>query len=390
MSVLCGLDVLLSCGCEPLRHKALGVLAHSASISCKGEHVVLALRRHGLNVARIFSPEHGLWGVAQDMESVTDLDDPIVGQRVISLYGEHVESLKPEDEALCGLDAIVIDLQDVGARYYTYNYTAWFLARAALDSGREVYVLDRPNPLGDAVEGNTVHEAYRSFVGEMPIATRHGMTLGELLLMWARENHCAHHNLHVVRMKHWERAFYFEQCALPWVAPSPNMPTINTALVYPGMCLLEGTNLSEARGTTRPFEQFGAPWLQVQACLEALESLELAGVFFRPIAFRPMFQKYAGTVCRGLEMHVTDRAVFRPLLTGLAIVSVCSALHPKDFLWRTQAYEFVTDRLAIDLLLGNSHVRAQIETQENPHKIWNSMQEEGAQFRKLRRSHLLY
>ncbi|MFA5625244.1 MAG: DUF1343 domain-containing protein [Bradymonadales bacterium] len=391
MRVASGLDLFVDGLYEAVKDKRIALLSHSASITAKGEHAIFALRRLGLELKRLFSPEHGLWGLAQDMESVEHCVDPVVGQEVISLYGEELESLKPTDEVFEGLDVVIIDLQDVGARYYTYNYTAWFLARAALQKSLEVYILDRPNPLGGRlVEGNLVEDAYRSFVGEMPIPTRHGMTTGELLGMWAHESGLWSKHLHIVRMKGWERGYYFDDCGLPWVAPSPNMPTLATAIIYPGMCLLEGTKLSEARGTTKPFEQFGAPWFKAHASLEALESLCLPGVYFRPVSFRPMFQKQAMLTCTGLEMHVFDRDAFRPLLTGLAVIAVSYALHPQDFAWRSEAYEFVTDRLAIDLLLGNDRVRMQIQAQENPWKIVESMNAEAADFARKRASFLLY
>ena len=266
-----GLDVLLEQEeiLRRLRAGRVGVLAHAASIDARGVHIVHALREKGIDCARIFAPEHGLWGVAQDMESVDSGYDAIVDRHVTSLYGSSLQSLRPEAESLADLDFVVIDIQDVGARYYTFVYTALFLAQAALARGCEVYVVDRPNPIGGTeIEGNFVDEDYRSFVGMRSMATRHGMTTCELLSMWCDEDATPNReNLHCLWMQGYDRRAYFDETGLLWTPPSPNMPTLETAVVYPGMCLIEGTNLSEGRGTTRPFEFIGAPWLNASATI---------------------------------------------------------------------------------------------------------------------------
>ena len=388
-----GLEVLLSDGnlLSKLRHERVGVLAHAASVTNHGEHILFALRQVGVDAARIFAPEHGLWGAAQDMEGVDHGYDVITERDIVSLYGHSLESLAPDDKLLDDLDSVIIDVQDVGARYYTFAYTALFLAKAALKRGLDVYVIDRPNPInGVDIEGNLIDDGFHSFVGERSGMTRHGMTLGEMLTMWC-STECVQElgNLHICWMEGWNRSSYYDETECLWAMPSPNMPTLDTAVVYPGMCLIEGTNLSEGRGTTRPFELFGAPYVKPRAVKDALDMLHLPGVVFRPLDFKPMFQKQAHQVCHGFQMHVTDRKSFKPLLTGLAIVCVMYALH-EEFAWRTETYEFVNDRLAIDLLFGNDRVRRAIEKNENPWKIMESFEAETQEWQKRRKEFLYY
>lgn len=388
-----GLETLLSDGnrLERLRHQRVGVLAHAASVTQTGEHIIFALRKESIDPARIFAPEHGLWGAAQDMEGVDHGYDEIVERDIVSLYGHCRESLKPEDSVLDNLDAVIIDVQDVGARYYTFAYTALFLAQAALTRGLEVIVIDRPNPINaETIEGNLIDPAYNSFVGMRSSMTRHGMTIGEMLTMWCTtENTPNLQNLYVSRMADYDRRQYYDETGCYWAMPSPNMPNIETAIIYPGMCLIEGTTLSEGRGTTRPFEIFGAPWVRANEVLSALNMLSLPGVSFRPLDFKPMFQKHAHKVCHGLEMHVTDRQTFRPVLTGIAIVGVMHALH-EEFAWRTETYEFENDRLAIDLLFGNDRIRKAIERQENPYRIVERFEAETESWRAQRADFLSY
>ncbi|MBQ4360795.1 MAG: DUF1343 domain-containing protein [Proteobacteria bacterium] len=388
-----GLETLLSDGnrLERLRHQRVGVLAHAASVTQTGEHIIFALRKESIDPARIFAPEHGLWGAAQDMEGVDHGYDEIVERDIVSLYGHCRESLKPEDSVLDNLDAVIIDVQDVGARYYTFAYTALFLAQAALTRGLEVIVIDRPNPINaETIEGNLIDPAYHSFVGMRSSMTRHGMTIGEMLTMWCTtENTPNLQNLYVSRMADYDRRQYYDETGCYWAMPSPNMPNIETAIIYPGMCLIEGTTLSEGRGTTRPFEIFGAPWVRANEVLSALNMLSLPGVSFRPLDFKPMFQKHAHKVCHGLEMHVTNRQTFRPVLTGIAIVGVMHALH-EEFAWRTETYEFENDRLAIDLLFGNDRIRKAIEHQENPYRIVERFEAETESWRAQRADFLSY
>jgi uncharacterized protein YbbC (DUF1343 family) len=357
--VLSGLEVLLHHRLRLLRGRRFGVLAHQASVDARLEHAVTLLGDvRGARLAALFAPEHGLWGAAQDLEPVASTRDALTGLRAVSLYGRR---LAPTPAMLRGLDLLVIDLQDVGSRYYTFQWTMALAARACAAAGVRVLLLDRPNPLGgEVVEGNVPDPAFASFVGLHPLPARPGLTIGEL----ARHLQAAHGLggvIDVVAMRGWHRAMLWEDTGLPWVAPSPNMPTPDTARVYPGGCLVEGTNLSEGRGTTRPFEWVGAPWLGAREYAAALEAERLPGVVFRPAPFRPTFHKWAGRVCGGVQLHVTDRRRFRPFLTGLALVAVARRLGGGAFRWRRPPYEFERRRLPIDILLGTDTIRRAIE-----------------------------
>lgn len=348
------------------RGARLGVVAHPASIDAGGRHLVDRLLRDGrFRVVRLFGPEHGVRGEAQDMEAVAEPADPATGLPIVSLYGDSVGSLSPQPEHLDGLDAVIYDLQDVGARYYTYVYTLSYLMEAAGRAGIPVVVLDRPNPIGGlAVEGPVLEPGYASFVGRFALPVRHGLTTGELACLF-RDAFGIRCDLRVVRLSGWTRAMHYDDTRLPWVLPSPNMPTPETALVYPGGCLVEGTNLSEGRGTTRPFELVGAPFLAgaglAGALAQAGDADGLDGVVFREAWFRPAFQKHAGASCAGVQVHVTDRAAARPFATYLVLIREARRLAPAAFDWRRERYEFVDDRLAIDLLLGRPDLRPMIE-----------------------------
>src|SRR5882672_6807199 len=349
-TVQSGLDVLLHHRLGLLRGRRVGVLAHQASVNARLEHAVPLIA--GVRSARLitlFAPEHGVWGAPQDLILVGHERDPVTGLRVTSLYGQRRE---PTEAMLRGLDVLVIDLQDIGARYYTYQWTMALALRACARVGVRALVLDRPNPLGGVlVEGNVPDPAFASFVGLYPLPARPGLTLGEIA-RYLNARHALGAQLEVVAMRGWRRRMLWEDTGLPWVPPSPNMPTPDTARVYPGGCLIEGTNLSEGRGTTRPFEWVGAPWLEAHAYARALEDERLPGVVFRPARFQPTFQKHAGRVCGGVQIHVTDRARFKPFLTGLAVITAARRQAPRAFRWRPPPYEFETRKLPIDILLG--------------------------------------
>jgi uncharacterized protein YbbC (DUF1343 family) len=297
-------------------------------------------------------------GEVQYMVAVDDVTrDRRTGVPVYSLYGHTFESLTPRQEWLAGLDALVFDVQDVGARYYTYVYTMALAMKAAAQAKVAFYVLDRPNPLGlERTEGNLVGDGFRSFVGLYRLPTRHGMTAGELArLLNDSEGFGA--ELHVIACEGLQRSDWWSEVHRAFIPPSPNMPTPDTALVYPGMCLGEGTNVSEGRGTCRPFEQFGAPWLDGQAVAAQLNALKLPGVVFRPCSFSPTFDKWKGQSCEGAFIHVTDRQAFESLLTGIAVFQTCFQLGGASFQWRADAYEFVDKVPAFDLLCGTDQVR---------------------------------
>ena len=365
--------------------RRIGLLAHAASVDRDYRHALDVLREAGAEIAALFGPEHGFFGTAQDMVGVgTHAAEEVP---VYSLYGEDASDLSPDPAWLEDLDALVIDLQDVGSRYYTYVWTAALAMKAAAAVGTEVVILDRPNPLGGVrVEGAPQRDGYLSFVGLYPVAVRHGLTIAELLL-WVRDREAIDRDaLQIVPLDGWKRAMTFTDTGLPWVMPSPNMPTLDTALVYPGGCLVEGTKLSEGRGTTRPFELWGGPGLNVDALLE----LDLHGVTLRPVEFLPTFQKHAGAVCRGVQVHVTDPWVFRPYEAYLRMLhAVLPGLDP-DARWRTEVYEFVSDRPAIDLLTGGPELRKAVDEGASLQEVLAAEARGAADFDGRRRDSWLY
>ncbi len=352
-----GLDVLLD-GARPLPGRRVALIANQTSITSGLAYGWDALAGAGVNLVRIFSPEHGLFSTEQDQVGVTS--EPALPCAVASLYGSSYETLTPAPALIGDIDTVVFDIQDVGSRYYTYVNTMAMFMDAIAGRDIEFIVLDRPNPIGGrASEGPLLEDDYRSFVGVFPVPVRHGLTAGELAL-FHKKSHKLDLDLRVVRMKGWRRGMSFNESGLPWAPPSPNMPTWRTALVYPGMCLLEGTNLSEGRGSTTPFELFGAPWIEPFGFCRELNALEVPGAFFRPVFFKPTFNKHAGTVCGGAFLHVTDVASFRPFLAGVAVVLTALHLYPEHFRFARGVYEFNAVHPAFDLLAGSGALRAMI------------------------------
>ena len=366
----------------------MALLAHQASVDARLEHAApLLADAPGVRLVTLFAPEHGVWGAAQDHAHVARARDPVTGLPVHSLYGAR---RAPDPGMLRGLDAVLVDLQDVGARYYTFVWTMALTMEACARAGVAVVVLDRPNPLGGAiVEGNVPDPAFASFVGLYPLPARHGLTIGEVARHLAR-SHALRARLTVVDMRGWRRDMLWEDTGLPWVAPSPNMPTPDTARVYPGGCLVEGTTLSEGRGTTRPFEWVGAPWLDAHAFAAALERARLPGATFRPVRFQPTFHKWAGRLCGGVQVHVTDRVRFKPFLTGLALVDVARRLAPGEFAWRRPPYEFERRRLPIDILLGTDTIRTALERGAGLRAVESRWQRGLAAWRRRRARALAY
>ncbi len=390
MTVQPGLEVLIG-DPHPIAGKNIGLVTNQSAVTSDLRHVVDLLHRgEGWTLTTLFGPEHGIWGEAQDMAHVGHSTDPMTGLIVYSLYGASENDLAPRRDLLRNLDALVIDLQDIGSRYYTFVYTMALCMREAAQAGVQVIVLDRPNPIdGVHLEGNIREDRFSSFVGMFPLPVRHGMTAGELARYFNKvfQLGC---DLVVVPMRGWHRSMWWSDTGLPWVIPSPNMPTVSTATVYPGMCLIEGTNLSEGRGTTHPFELFGAPWLDPFRLAEQLNGLDLPGVRFRPHYFLPTFQKHAGKVCGGVELHVTNRNDFRPYRTGLWCVKVARDMNPEKFDWRRETYEFVSDRLAIDLLAGSAHYRELVESGGNINDWVAEWEEPLRSFTSAREEFLLY
>ena len=382
-----GSERLLASGA--LKNKRVGVVSNPASIDASFRHIVRAVASEpGVTLAAIFGPQHGYRADVQDnMIETAHAHDPTRGVPVYSLYSETRE---PTAEMLKGLDVLVIDLQDVGSRIYTFIYTMANCLRACRKHGVPVIVTDRPNPVGgESVGGPMLLKGFESFVGQFPIPLRHGMTIAELARFF-NEAFGIGADLTVVPMDDWQRRMYYDDTGLPWVMPSPNMPTVETAIVYPGAVLFEGTNVSEGRGTTRPFELIGAPWVDPDVLAEKLAAYELRGVHFRPVVFEPTFHKHAKQACGGCQIHVLDRNDFRPVESAVAVLVEIRAQNPKAFQWREPPYEYEHEKLPFDILAGSSDLRQQIEAELPARTIYYSWLPENERFRTERKPFLLY
>lgn len=376
-----GLDVLRDGGFAVLRGKRVGLVTHPAAMDDQLRSAA-ELVAESVNLVALFGPEHGITGEAQDLIPVADGGEWPV--RVYSLYGDTFDSLKPTPVMLRGLDALVIDLVDIGSRYYTFQATMLYCLEACAATGLPVVLLDRPNPLGRAVEGPTIQSGFESFVGVHPICTRHGMTMGELAKLYQAER-VPGVDLTVIPCVWPDVQRIKTRFSLP---PSPNMPTGDTALVYPGMCLIEGANLSEGRGTTRPFEYVGFPGVNPKELVTRLRRSKIEGVDFLPVSFRPTFQKHAGQTCGGV--FVVPVVGFQPVRAGLAVLSAFRELLGDTFRWRTEIYEFVDHIPAIDLLFGSDRERLAIDAGASWRDIAAVWELEEADFRERRKPHLLY
>ncbi|MFT3763649.1 MAG: DUF1343 domain-containing protein [Pseudoxanthomonas sp.] len=369
-----------------LEGKHIGLVTNMTGVDreLRSDVDLLAARRD-FSLVALFGPEHGVHGDVQAGDHVESSRDAATGLPVHSLYGEHRE---PTAEMLRGIDLLLFDIQDVGARYYTYPYTLANVLRAAKKNGIPVWVLDRPNPLGgEKVEGPVLEPAFSSFVGMFPIPVRHGLTIGELARLFNAEFGIGA-DLTVVKMHGWRRDDAEPGGTLPWVPPSPNMPTRDTALVYPGTALLEGTNVSEGRGTTRPFETVGAPFVDARRLTDALDALGLPGVRFRPTWFTPSFSKHAGKLCGGVQIHVVDRDAFQSFRTGLAVVKALHDLYPQQFRFQSDAPGASPG--FFDKLAGNAWIREGIERGESLDAMEQHWQPGLRRFEEVRQRYLLY
>jgi uncharacterized protein YbbC (DUF1343 family) len=386
-AVRSGSDVLLESG--QLRGKRVGILCNHASVGRDFAHIVDRLgMADGVTLAAIFGPQHGFRSDVQDnMIETPHRDDP---HRRVPIYSLYSETREPTADMLKGLDVLVVDLQDIGARIYTYIYTVANCLKACARHGAPVIVCDRPNPInGIDVEGETLRSGYESFVGQYPIPMRHGMTMGEIARLFNAEFNLGA-KLDVVTMEGWRREMYADDTGMPWVMPSPNMPTLDAAIVYPGTVLFEGTMLSEGRGTTRPFELVGAPWIDAERFAKTMNGLGLPGAHFRPAVFEPTFQKHAKQACGGCQIHVTDRQAFRPVLTGVALIAAFRQQNPEKFAWRQPPYEYEHEKLPIDILAGSDRLRKEVEAGTPAVTIATSWKKEEDAFRALREKYLLY
>lgn len=387
--VTLGIEKLCGARSDLIEGRRVGLVCNQASVDRELRHSADVLKSlEGVQLTTLFGPQHGIRGDVQDnMVETPHTRDVETGLPVYSLYSETRE---PTEEMLRDVDVLVCDLQDVGCRIYTFVYTIANCMRVAGRLGKRVVVCDRPNPIGGlAVEGNLLETGFESFVGQFPLPTRHGMTVGELSKMF-KEHWGIDCELEVVTMDGWSRELWFDETDAPWVLPSPNMPTLDSATVFPGTVHLEGTQISEGRGTTRPFELLGAPYIEAGEFARKLESEELPGVRFRPTNFLPTFQKHAGVTCGGVQIHVLDRLQLRPVLTGLAVVKACFDLYGEDFRWKEPPYEYVFDKNPFDVISGTDRLRISIERGDSLEDLERSWRAELSEFEGVRQKYLLY
>lgn len=384
-----GLELALERGGEVFAGRRVGLICNPSSVDGGFRHAADLFAAHPeIDLRAVFGPQHGIRGETQDnMIEWEGFVDPRTGIPAYSLYGR---VRKPAPEMLADVDLLVFDVQDVGTRVYTFIYTMALAMEAARESGKSVMVLDRPNPITcNKIEGSLLEPGTESFVGMYPIPMRHGMTAGELARLF-NSGFGIGCDLTVVAMEGYGRGMWFDETGAPWVLPSPNMPTLETAVVYPGTVYVEGTKLSEGRGTTRPFELIGAPYADSYELAGLLNGFGLPGAYFRPHSFQPTFQKEAGRLCHGVQIHVTDREAFRPVITGIAVIKAFHDLYPGEFRWQDAPYEYVFDRPAFDVIAGGSTLREQIERGASVAEIAASWEADEAKFAEMRAPHLLY
>ncbi len=387
--VITGLENLIKSPPTWLAGKKAGLLCNPASVDSQWQHarLLISSRLPGI-VHALFSPQHGFFSEKQDnMVESEDRLDPTLQVPVFSLYGK---TRIPEKRMMENLDVLIIDLQEVGTRVYTFMYTMSYCLEAARQHHVKVLLLDRPNPLGGiAVEGNCLSPEVSSFVGRYPIPMRHGLTMGELALMFNKhfEIGC---DLEIVPMTGWRRNMYFRDTGLPWVAPSPNLPTPTSALVYPGQVIWEGTNVSEGRGTTQPFELFGAPFIDQPQMTAFLRDYPLSGMVLRSTAFEPTANKWQGSLCKGFQVHVSDATTYEPYVTSLLLLQAVLSSHADAFQWKSPPYEYEYEKLPIDLIIGDSDIRQRLERLEPLDSIITSWKDKTDDFQHLSRSYYLY
>ena len=367
----------------------LGLLCNPASVDAKLRHVrdLIACKLPG-HLTAMYSPQHGFYAEKQDnMIASDDMIDPVLKIPVFSLYGT---TRIPTKRMFDPIDILIIDLQDAGTRVYTFIYTMAYCLEAAQKYGKKVLVLDRPNPINGAViEGNCLAPEYASFVGRYPIPMRHGLTIGELALLF-NTHFKINCELEVVELTGWNRKMYFADTGLPWVPPSPNLPTPSSAIVYPGQVIWEGTNISEGRGTTQPFELCGAPFIDTELILSTLSQHEIPGVFFRPVMFEPTSNKWKERQCYGFQLHVTEPSAFQAYVTSLRLLQAVINHHREYFQWKSPPYEYEYHRFPIDLIIGDKHIRCCIENLDNLDEIVRAWQPSMNEFKEISRQFYLY
>ena len=388
-TVQTGLERFLESPPKWISNRRLGLLCNPAAVDCMLNHARLRVHhRFPGKLTALYSPQHGFFAEKQDnMIESGDITDPVLQIPVYSLYGK---TRIPTKEMLDSIDVLIVDLQDVGTRVYTFMYTLSYCLEAAKAFNKRVLVLDRPNPIaGLSIEGNCLDPAYSSFVGRYPLPMRHGLTMGELACLF-NEHFSIGCDLEVVPMKGWQRSMFFEQTGLPWIPPSPNLPSPVATLVYPGQVLWEGTNVSEGRGTAQPFELFGAPYVDSQRILAAVDPESMPGIILRPAAFEPTANKWQAQLCQGFQIHVTDPYAYRPYETSLRLLQVVIKHHRRDFEWKQPPYEYETQRLPIDLIIGDGKIRRRLENMEPIETIAESWKAALDEFLEISRKFHLY
>lgn len=385
-----GVEILLQQKVALLKDQRIGLVCNPASVLPDSfAHVADAFEANdAINVTAYFGPQHGIRGDVQyNMIETPHVRDTRTGKMIYSLYSE---TRVPTEEMCADIDTFVVDLQDVGCRIYTYTYTMANCMAAAAKFGKRVVVCDRPNPItGVHVEGNVTEKEFTSFVGQFELPTRPGMTIGEMSKMF-NEHFGIGCDLEIVEMEGWSREMWFEETGLPWIIPSPNIPTVDTCVVFPGSVHLEGTELSEGRGTTKPFELNGAPYIDANTWAEALNAFDFPGVKFRHAYFEPSFSEFAGQTCAGVQLHVTDREAFTPVIVGLAMVKTAHDMYPDKFQWRQNEYEYEFGKNPFDVVSGTDKIRKQIEESDELEKIELNWHDELEAFKQLREKYLLY
>ena len=384
-----GIERLLETSPKWLKEKRIGLLVNQASVDIHLRHTAdLILQLYPNTIKALFGPQHGIRGEKQDnMIESDDFIHPRFNLPVFSLYGT---TRIPTPEMLAHIDILIIDLQDVGTRVYTFISTMAYCLEVAKQYDKKIMVLYRPNPItGDKVEGNLLKDEFRSFVGLYPLPMRHGLTMGELASLF-NQHYKIGCELEVITMEGWNRSMLFNETDLPWIPPSPNMPTPQTAMVYPGQVILEGTNLSEGRGTTSPFELFGAPFIDPPQLKKKVESRKLPGIHLREVFFQPTFNKWQNKLCGGLQIHITDTHNYKPYLTTLAIIQDIIALYPDHFAWRSPPYEYEKEKLPVDIITGDKSLREGIEQQREIHSLEKSWQKELQSFKEIAKRYFLY
>ncbi len=384
-----GLEVLLAEKINLLRGARVGLICNPTTVNHAWQHAADLFHVHpDINLTTLFGPQHGIRGETQDnMIEWEGFRDRRTGVMAYSLYGT---TRQPTKEMLGEVDVLVFDVQDAGTRVYTFIYTMALAMQAAKEFGKKMIVLDRPNPIGgEGIEGSLLEQGHESFVGMFPLPMRHGMTIGELALLFNREFGIGC-ELEVIQMQGYNRDLYYDETDAPWVLPSPNLPTIDACIVYPGTVFLEGTMISEGRGTTRPFELIGAPYVDADGLADYLNALQLPAVHFRPHSFLPTFQKHAGVICHGVQLHVQARRAFAPVITGIAIIKAIHDLYPQDFQWKQPPYEYEYERHPFDVIAGSKKLREQIEGGMAIDEIAASWRGNEQIFAEQRRPYLLY